>query len=158
MALCHPAAVGKQFIEPVLVPSRGEPSQHIGQVGQRRHAVLGGAAHEAVDRRAPPGGVVRARPRHGGRCSSSSRGGTILTGVIRRWADLAGCHYGSREPQGPGGGGVRLVAAWRWQPSHPPLNVDSRLAARWVFVLPRWRGGPKSELSTKTGTTSHSFR
>ena len=51
-------AVGQELIEAAVVPSCGELTEHIGQVGQWGDTVHGGGTHEAVEHGGSMGGGV----------------------------------------------------------------------------------------------------
>ena len=47
------------MVETAVGPTVGELVEYIGEIGERRHAVLGGCPHEAVERSGAASGVVR---------------------------------------------------------------------------------------------------
>lgn len=54
-------SIGQQFLEPAVGPAGRELAQHVGEIRQRRHAVLGTCAHDAAERSGAVCRVVRAR-------------------------------------------------------------------------------------------------
>ena len=53
--------MGHELVKPALLPSIGQLLEHIGEVWQRRHSVLGTGTHQAIERSGSAGGIVRAR-------------------------------------------------------------------------------------------------
>ena len=48
----------QELVEPALLPSIGQLLEHIGEIWQRRHGVLGTGTHQAIERSGSAGGIV----------------------------------------------------------------------------------------------------